>query len=105
MDRSKASRDLLLANREFALQNDEKKIRAEELTIASREVEFRVLKRMSALRESEERGNFFIDNVREYAIIFFDVNGNISTWNSGAERIKQYIRLKPKDKFRMKAGE
>ncbi len=42
------------------------------------------------LRRSEERFRLLVDGVAEYAIFMLDPNGNISTWNSGAQRIKGY---------------
>jgi PAS domain S-box-containing protein len=43
-----------------------------------------------ALRLSEERFRLLVEGVRDYAIFLMDPNGNIMTWNSGAERIKGY---------------
>jgi PAS domain S-box-containing protein len=43
-----------------------------------------------ALRRSEERYRLFIDAVQDYAIFMLDPEGNVSTWNTGAERIKGY---------------
>ncbi|MDQ1390475.1 MAG: hypothetical protein QOF56_3929 [Acidobacteriaceae bacterium] len=43
-----------------------------------------------ALRRSEERSRVFIDAVQDYAIFMLDPEGCISTWNTGAERIKGY---------------
>lgn len=43
-----------------------------------------------ALRESEERFRLLVQNVREYAIFNLDPNGNVVTWNDGAERLKGY---------------
>jgi len=43
-----------------------------------------------ALRLSEERFRLMVQSVRDYAIFMLDPNGNISTWNAGAERIKGY---------------
>jgi PAS domain S-box-containing protein len=43
-----------------------------------------------ALRRSEERSRLFIDAVQDYAIFMLDPEGCISTWNTGAERIKGY---------------
>ncbi len=40
-----------------------------------------------ALRRSEERFRLLIDNVPDYAIVWFDVDGRIQSWNIGAERI------------------
>ena len=43
-----------------------------------------------ALRRSEERSRLFIDAVQDYAIFMLDPDGGVSTWNTGAERIKGY---------------
>jgi PAS domain S-box-containing protein len=42
------------------------------------------------LRQSEERFRLLVDGVSDYAIFMLDVNGNVATWNAGAERIKGY---------------
>jgi PAS domain S-box-containing protein len=44
----------------------------------------------TALRRSEERSRLFIEAVKDYAIFLLDPDGYISTWNTGAERIKGY---------------
>ena len=43
-----------------------------------------------ALMESEERFRMMVENVNDYAIILLDVDGNVASWNAGAERIKGY---------------
>jgi PAS domain S-box-containing protein len=50
-----------------------------------------------ALRTSQERLKFselrrrlLIEAVRDYAIFMLDTGGNVVSWNSGAERLKQY---------------
>jgi PAS domain S-box-containing protein len=43
-----------------------------------------------ALRRSEERSRLFIEGVQDYAIFMLDPEGYVSTWNTGAERIKGY---------------
>jgi PAS domain S-box-containing protein len=43
-----------------------------------------------ALRESEERFRLLVQNVRDYAIFMLDPQGNVATWNAGAQRIKGY---------------
>jgi PAS domain S-box-containing protein len=43
-----------------------------------------------ALRQSEERLALMIDSVQDYAIFMLDPDGNIASWNTGAERIKGY---------------
>ena len=42
------------------------------------------------LRRSEERLRLVIDSVQDYAIYTLDVEGRVTTWNSGAARIKGY---------------
>lgn len=42
------------------------------------------------LKRVEERFRLLISNVKDYAIIMMDINGNIASWNKGAERIKGY---------------
>ena len=43
-----------------------------------------------ALRESEERFRLFVDSVRDYALFQMDLQGSITSWNSGAERLLGY---------------
>lgn len=43
-----------------------------------------------ALMESERRFRLLVDGVIDYAIYMIDVNGIITNWNKGAERIKGY---------------
>jgi PAS domain S-box-containing protein len=43
-----------------------------------------------ALRRSEEGFRLLVDAVQEYAIFMLDLQGHVSTWNTGAERIKGY---------------
>ena len=42
------------------------------------------------LRQSEERFRLLVEGVPDYAIFMLDVNGNVATWNVGAQRIKGY---------------
>jgi PAS domain S-box-containing protein len=42
------------------------------------------------LRQSSEVFQLLVSAVRDYAIFMLDPNGNIATWNKGAERIKGY---------------
>jgi two-component system, chemotaxis family, CheB/CheR fusion protein len=44
----------------------------------------------AALRLSEQRFRLLVRNVTDYAIIMFDSEGRVATWNLGAERIKGY---------------
>lgn len=43
-----------------------------------------------ALRESEERFRLLVSDIKDYAIIMLDDNGNVISWNAGAEAIKGY---------------
>lgn len=42
------------------------------------------------LRQSEERLRLMIESVQDYAIFMLDPQGQVATWNQGAERIKGY---------------
>lgn len=42
------------------------------------------------LRKSEEKFRLLVENVKQYAIIFLDIDGRISSWNVGAEQINGY---------------
>ncbi len=44
----------------------------------------------SLLRQSEQRFRVLVQGVKEYAIFMLDPDGCVSTWNTGAERIKGY---------------
>jgi PAS domain S-box-containing protein len=44
--------------------------------------------REAALREGEERYRRVIEGVRDYGIFALDLEGNVVSWNAGAERIK-----------------
>lgn len=43
-----------------------------------------------ALRESDERFRLLLEGVQDYAIFILDPEGHVSTWNSGAKKIKLY---------------
>ena len=43
-----------------------------------------------ALRDTQERHRLLMENVKDYAIIFMDTEGRISSWNLGATRILGY---------------
>jgi PAS domain S-box-containing protein len=44
----------------------------------------------SRLEESERRFRILVEGVTDYAIYMLDVDGKITNWNAGAERIKGY---------------
>jgi len=43
-----------------------------------------------ALHQTAEQFHILVDSVEEYAIYLLDPNGNVVTWNTGAQKIKQY---------------
>lgn len=42
-------------------------------------------------RHREERFRLFVEGVQDYAIFMLDLEGHVSTWNTGARRIKGYL--------------
>lgn len=46
--------------------------------------------RVAALQASEERFRLLVDGTKDYAIFMLDPIGRITSWNPGAERVKQY---------------
>jgi len=40
------------------------------------------------LRDSEERLRLLVEGVKDYALIMLDVDGNVTSWNEGARRLK-----------------
>ena len=43
-----------------------------------------------ALRRSEERFRLLVHSVKDYAILMLDAEGNVASWNDGAQHIKGY---------------
>jgi PAS domain S-box-containing protein len=46
---------------------------------------------LSALHQTAEQFQILVDSVEEYAIYMLDPNGNVLTWNTGAQKIKGYM--------------
>jgi PAS domain S-box-containing protein len=44
----------------------------------------------TVLHDTTEQFHILVDSVEEYAIYLLDPNGNVITWNTGAEKIKGY---------------
>ena len=43
-----------------------------------------------AARQTEERFRLLVESIKDYAIFMLDADGNVATWNAGAQRIKGY---------------
>ena len=57
---------------------------------AAAELKERVRARTAALTESESRFKLLVDGVKDYAIFTVDPHGFVTSWNEGAQRLKQY---------------
>ena len=44
-----------------------------------------------AIRQGEERFRVMVQSVKDHAIFMLDPQGNVATWNAGAERINGYL--------------
>ena len=64
----------------------EKRLRA----LAELQQKAQALETELKLRTTEERFRLFVEAVRDYAIFMLDPEGNIASWNTGAQRIKGY---------------
>jgi PAS domain S-box-containing protein len=54
------------------------------------QLEWEVQERTAELRASEERFRLLVEGTQDYAIFLLDPEGRVTSWNSGAERIKGY---------------
>lgn len=59
-------------------------------SIAYLQQRIRALENEVELRHSEERFRILVEAVQDYAVYMLDPAGIVTTWNSGAERIKGY---------------
>src|SRR6266700_3307070 len=46
-----------------------------------------------AVRDSERSFRLLVEGVTDYAIYMLDLEGRVTSWNSGAQRIKQYTAV------------
>ena len=76
-----------VAIRRAPMRNDDGEITGAVLVFRDR-FEERVAQK--ALEDSEERFRMMAENVKDYALIMLDVEGRVTNWNAGAERIKGY---------------
>jgi PAS domain S-box-containing protein len=70
----------------LGLGSEEERLRS----IAELQQRAQVLEKELASRQREEQFRLLVDAVQDYAIFMLDPDGNVSNWNPGAERIKQY---------------
>jgi PAS domain S-box-containing protein len=50
----------------------------------------RIVRSQATLQRSEERFRLLVSGVRDYALFMLDPDGNVASWNEGAERITGY---------------
>ena len=50
----------------------------------------KITRDLTERRAAEQRYRLLVDSVRDYAIFSLDANGYVTSWNSGAQRIKGY---------------
>jgi PAS domain S-box-containing protein len=58
--------------------------------VIDRRVGHRLRREAELLRNSEQRFRLIVDGARDYAIFTLDPDGNVTSWNAGAERIFGY---------------
>jgi PAS domain S-box-containing protein len=100
LDLSRQSRDIIhaaihlatrnSARRFIAVRNGERDSFVEALRKSHEELEQKVVARTTELMKSEERFTRLVEGVKDYAIFTLDPKGYITTWNKGAERMKEY---------------
>ena len=90
-------RDRHDAMRELSIRRDQLEARVRERTLelahANRALQTDIVARGDVeqrLRDAEARMRLMVDSVVDYAILMLDPQGRITTWNSGAQRIKGY---------------
>jgi PAS domain S-box-containing protein len=70
----------------LGLSSEEDRLRS----IAKLQQRAEVLEKELATRQQEQQFRSLVAAVQDYAIFMLDPAGNVSSWNGGAERIKQY---------------
>ncbi len=58
--------------------------------IGLQEANAELARQVEALRASEERFRLLVEGTKDHAIFLLDPTGRVTSWNPGAERIKQY---------------
>ena len=62
----------------------------EELAALNRDLELRVDERTRELAQTEHKFKLLVESVKDHAIYMLDADGNVASWNEGAERLKGY---------------
>jgi PAS domain S-box-containing protein len=73
----------------FSLVRDARTVAAQEIAGVMRDVSSSVQSEM-ALEQSGSAAQMLVDSVVDYAIYMLDLDGNVESWNAGAQRIKGY---------------
>ena len=69
---------------------DERRRAMDALQKSRDELESRVSERTEEFKRSEQTFRLLVEGIQDYAIFMLDPDGNVASWNAGAERIKGY---------------
>ncbi|MFH1799392.1 MAG: PAS domain S-box protein [Candidatus Omnitrophota bacterium] len=87
MEETKAANQQLRASNQ-QLRATEQQLRASNQQLRASEQQLRAANQQ--LKKSEEQVRLLVESVKDYAIFMLDPQGNVMSWNSGAEKIKGY---------------
>ncbi len=76
----------IVVNRETAIRKHTEEV----LQQLNKELERQVEERVEELRKNEEQFKTMLESVKDYAIFMLNANGDVLSWNSGAELLKGY---------------
>jgi diguanylate cyclase (GGDEF)-like protein/PAS domain S-box-containing protein len=90
LERRRTEQELRHANDSLELRVQERTLSLSRM-IADLKAAAETRKRIEkTLRESEDRFQLLVETIKDYAIFLLDAEGNVASWNAGAERIKGY---------------
>src|SRR5437867_22586 len=87
---SQTGKRMLTANEKWQQEIAERAAQLEAVNRALRKEIAECERTEPALREREELFRVLVEGIKDYAIFILDPKGCVTTWNSGAERIKGY---------------